>query len=83
MHNREEKYDVKLPWWQHFWISATFLDRDGPFSIVQRWKKRMGYRFVPECNHVHESQTCQFFSAIFAGPQFVGIQTFCYHGNVT
>ena len=24
-----------------------------------------------------------FFSAVFAGPRFVEIQTFCYNGNVT
>ena len=29
--------------------------------IVKRWKKSMGYRFVPECNHEEESRTCQFF----------------------
>ena len=27
--------------------------------IVERWKKSMGYCFVPECDHVQESQTCQ------------------------
>ena len=55
--------------------------------IVEQWKKSMGYRFVPECNHGQEqSRTCQFFrfffSAIFAGPRFVELQNFCYHGNV-
>ena len=32
--------------------------------IVERWKKSVGYRFVPECNRTQESQeshTCQFF----------------------
>ena len=42
--------------------------------IVEWWKKSMGYRFVPECNHAQESHTCQFFrsfSAIFVGLRFV------------
>ena len=30
----------------------------------------MDYRFVPECDHVQESHTSQFFSTIFAGIQF-------------
>ena len=41
---------------------------------VEWWKKSMGYRFVPECNHAQESHTCQFFRcfpAIFAGRRFV------------
>ena len=53
--------------------------------IVEGWKKTMGYRFVPECNHAQESQTFQFFiiiSTIFTGPRFVEIHKFCYHGNV-
>ena len=34
--------------------------------IVERWKKSMGYRFVPECNHGQEqSRTCQFFRFFF------------------
>ena len=31
----------------------SFLRETAAF-IVERWKKRMGYRFVPECNHVQE-----------------------------
>ena len=37
-------------------------------------------------NHAQERHTCQFFSffsARLAGPQFVKIQTFCFHGNTT
>jgi len=44
--------------------------------IVEQWKKSMFYCFAPECNDAQESHTCQFFpffSAIFAGPQFVEI----------
>ena len=33
--------------------------------IVERWKKSMGYRFVPECNHAPESHICQYFHLIF------------------
>ena len=32
-----------------------FLDGDGCFFIVERWKKSMGYRFVPDWNHAQES----------------------------
>ena len=47
---------------------------------VERWKKSMGSRFVPECNHAQEQSHTSlffrfFFAAIFAGP--------CYHGNIT
>ena len=54
--------------------------------IVERWKKIVGYRFVPECNQVQKVKHVNFFafSAIFAGPWFVEIQKFFfYHGNVT
>ena len=34
----------------------SFLRETATF-IVERWKKRMGYRFVPECNHAQESYT--------------------------
>ena len=43
--NREEKYDVTLPWEQNFCTSTIFLD----ICIVERWKKSMVYRFVPSC----------------------------------
>ena len=38
--------------------------------VVKRWKKSIGYCFVPECNHAHESHTCtcqclQFFLPYF------------------
>ena len=33
--------------------------------IVKRWKKLMGYRLVPECNHAQESHTCHFFVVFF------------------
>ena len=39
--------------------------------IVERWKKDVGYCFVPECNHAQESRTCHIFPAIFAWPPFV------------
>ena len=26
--------------------------------IVERWKKSMGHRFVPECNRAQESHSC-------------------------
>ena len=50
---------------QQFFLTETAI------CIVERWKKSMGYRFVPECNHAQESHTCHFFSAILAGQRFV------------
>ena len=51
--------------------------------IVERGKKSVGYRFVPECNHAQESHfLCVFpIFAIFTGPQFFETQKFSYHGN--
>ena len=44
----------------------------------------MGHRFVLECVvHREVISVIFFFSAVYAGPQFVEIQKFCYHGNVT
>ena len=62
----------------------SFLTETG-ICIVERWKKSMGYRFVPEGNHAQEVMRVNFFvfSAIFAGPRFVENQKFCCHGNVT
>ena len=34
---------------------------EAAICIIERWKKRMGWRFAPQCNHAHESNTCQFF----------------------
>ena len=43
--------------------------------IVERWKKSLGYRFVPECNHAQEyMSTFSLFSVISAGLGFVEIQ---------
>ena len=40
---------------QQFCLRKTFI------CIVERLRKSMGYRFVPECNHAPEIHTCQFF----------------------
>ena len=40
---------------QQSFLRKTFI------CIVERWRKSMGYRFVPECNHAPEIHTCQFF----------------------
>ena len=42
---------------------------EAAICIFEQWKKSMGYRFVPECNHAQGNNTCYFsfiFSAIFA-----------------
>ena len=28
-------------------------------GIVERWKKSLGYRFAPDCNHAKDSHACQ------------------------
>ena len=30
-------------------------------GIVERWKKTLGYRFGPDCNHAKNSHACQCF----------------------
>ena len=43
--------------------------------IVERWKKSLGYRFVPKCNHAQEYiSTFSLFSVISAGPRFAEIK---------
>ena len=51
-----EKCDVTLPWQLNFWIESqqSFLTETAIF-IFERWKTRLSYRFVPECNHALES----------------------------
>ena len=45
--------------------SQQFFLTETATCIVERWKKSMGYRFVPECNHAQERHTCQFFLFFF------------------
>lgn len=54
------------------------------FALSNKKRKVIEYRFVPECNHTQESHYMSIFflSAISAGPWFVGIRKFCYHGNM-
>ena len=65
-----------------FGSQESFLT-ERAICTVKRWKKSVGYYFVPESSQAQESHTCQifsfFFSAIFSGPQFVETQIFCYH----
>ena len=58
------------------------LDRDGHLHF-QTMEKSMGYRFAPKYNHAPRKDCICHFYAIFAGPQFVETQKFCYHGNET
>ena len=57
-------------------------------SIVERWKKSIGYLFVLECDHAQPGKVIQvnfsFFNFVICRTtRFVEIQQFCYHGNVT
>ena len=74
-----------LPWVVPWVARILDLDNLSAICIVERWGKSMDYRFVSKCNHAQESHTIMsiLFSAIFAGPLFVEIPTFCYHGKVT
>jgi len=59
---------------------------EAAICFVERWKKRMGYRFVQSAIvHRKVIHVIFFFvfSDIFARPRFADIQKFCYHGNVT
>ena len=53
---------------QQFFLTETAI------CTVERWKKSMGYRFVPECN-AQEIHTRQFFRPFFLS-YFIEI-----HGN--
>ena len=78
-----EKCDVTLPGQLNFWIqSQQSLLTETAIFIFERWRKSMSYCFVPECNHALASHL-SFSTAIFAGPRFVEIHKFCYHGNKT
>ena len=71
-----------------FGSQESFLTETAIYT-VKRWKKSMGYHFVPESSQAQESHTKMsifsvFFSAIFSGPRSVETQIFCYHhGHVT
>ena len=46
-------HDSKISGSQQSFLTETAI------CIAEWWKKSMGYCFVPECNHVQESHTCQ------------------------
>ena len=52
-------HDSKFSGSQQSFLTETAI------CIVERWNKIMGYRFVPECNHAQDSDTCQYFSSFF------------------
>ena len=66
-------------------LDLNNLDRDHHLHC-RMMEGKCGLLFCSEAKHALESHTCQFsftfFFAIFAGPQFVEIQKFCYHSNV-
>ena len=66
-------------------LALNNLDRDHHLHC-RMMEGKFGLLFCSEANHALESHTSQFFLlhfffAIFAGPQFVEIQKFCYHSN--
>ena len=67
-----------------FGSQESFLTETATYT-VKRWKKSMGYHFLPESSQAQESHTCQFFRFFFL-PYFQdhGLLRFCYHhGHVT
>ena len=69
--NREEKCEVTLTGFvANCWISTIFFTETS-VCIVERWKKGMGYRFVPECNDAQESRACHLFVFFFCFFVFV------------
>ena len=66
---------------------ARFLDRDGHLLSNDEREVWATVLFLSAIMHrkiIHVIFFFRFFfSVVFAGPRFVEIQKFCYHGNVT
>ena len=65
---------------------ARFLDRDGHLLSNDARKLWATVLFLSAIMHrkvIHVIFFSFFFSVVFAGPWFVEMQKFCYHGNVT
>ena len=65
---------------------ARFLDRDGHLLSNDEREVWATVLFLSAIMHrkiIHVIFFFVFFSVVFAGPRFVEIQKFCYHGNVT
>ena len=85
LHNRGEV-------WRHFTMAAKFLDRISTIflegdSHFYFWTMEEKIE-LPFCSWMQPYTWKLFviffvFTAIFAGPQFVEIQNFCYDGNTT
>ena len=61
-------------------LQQSFLTETA-ICIVEQWKKSMGCRFVPECDHAQESQTCQPFRYFLSYLQDHGLLRPRNHGN--
>ena len=61
-------------------LQQSFLTETA-ICFVERWKKSMGCRFVPECDHALESQTCQPFRYFLSYLQDHGLLRPRNHGN--
>ena len=78
---------IKRKVWRHVTMVAKFLDFNNiswqrwPFALSNDGRNVWVISGVMDRKFIHVHFF--FFSAIFAGPQFVEIQKFCDHGNVT
>ena len=78
---------IKRKVWRHVTMVAKFLDFNNiswqrcPFALANDGRNVWAISGVMDRKFIHVHFF--FFSAIFAGPQFVEIQKFCDHGNVT
>ena len=76
------KRDVKLPWYQIFWISTIFLEEDVHLHC-RTIEEKYGLPFcswVQSCTGNSYMSIFSFFSPILAEPgPFVEIQKCCYH----
>ena len=55
---REEKCTSRSHGNQISGCQQSFLT-ERAIGIVERWKKSLGYRFAPDCNHAKDSHACQ------------------------
>ena len=60
---------------QQFFLTETAI------SVVERWKKSLGYCFAPSAI-MHRKVILVNVVPVFAGPRFVEVQILCFHVNV-
>ena len=69
-------HDSKFSGSQQSFLTETAI------CMVERWKKSMGHRFVPEFNHAQESYTCQPFRYFLSYLQYHDLLRSRNHSNL-